>query len=222
MHAPSDDQNTVHSVLYMEDDAVVARVVQRALEKAGFTVESAADGVEGLAKLAYHRYTVVLLDYNMPKHNGLEVMRIMEERNIRLPIVMLTGSGDELVAVEAMKRGAADYVVKDSGNGYLTLLPAILERAIRRHQAALQKQQWEEERERLIVELQAALAKVKQLGGLLPVCSSCKKIRDDDGYWQQVEEYLYKHQGTEISHALCPVCTERIYGQRLQRGERPS
>ncbi len=68
-----------------------------------------------------------------------------------------------------------------------------------------------EERERLVVELQDALSKVKQLSGLLPICASCKKIRDDQGYWNQIEEYIRNHSEADFSHGLCPPCIEKLY-----------
>ena len=68
-----------------------------------------------------------------------------------------------------------------------------------------------EEREKLVVELQEALSKVKQLSGLLPICASCKKIRDDQGYWNQIEEYIRHHSEADFSHGLCPPCIEKLY-----------
>ena len=69
----------------------------------------------------------------------------------------------------------------------------------------------ENERERLIHELQEALAEVKTLSGLLPICSSCKKIRDDKGYWNQLESYISKHSEAEFSHGICPECAKKLY-----------
>jgi PAS domain S-box-containing protein len=69
----------------------------------------------------------------------------------------------------------------------------------------------EQERERLILELKSALGKVKQLSGLLPICSSCKKIRDDTGYWNQIESYISTHSEADFSHGLCPDCLETLY-----------
>ena len=69
----------------------------------------------------------------------------------------------------------------------------------------------EQERERLIVELQEAIAKVRTLSGLLPICSSCKKIRDDKGYWNQIESYISRHSSAEFSHGICPECAQRLY-----------
>ncbi|KHE91992.1 MAG: PAS domain S-box protein [Candidatus Scalindua rubra] len=69
----------------------------------------------------------------------------------------------------------------------------------------------ESEREKLISELKVALEKVKVLSGFLPICASCKKIRDDNGYWNQIEEYICDHSEVEFSHSICPVCIKRLY-----------
>jgi hypothetical protein len=68
-----------------------------------------------------------------------------------------------------------------------------------------------EERERLVSAFQEALSKVKQLSGLLPICASCKKIRDDQGYWNQIEEYIRKHSDADFTHGFCPACMEKLY-----------
>jgi len=67
------------------------------------------------------------------------------------------------------------------------------------------------ERENMVIELRTALADVKTLSGLLPICSVCKKIRDDKGYWNQIEAYIHKHSGTQFSHSICPDCAREYY-----------
>jgi len=74
-----------------------------------------------------------------------------------------------------------------------------------------QLKQAEEDRERLILKLRDALNKVKILSGLLPICASCKKIRDDKGYWKQIETYIQDHSEAEFSHGLCPECVKKLY-----------
>ena len=74
-----------------------------------------------------------------------------------------------------------------------------------------QRKRNEAEREKLIEELQSALDNVKQLSGLLPICASCKKIRDDNGYWNQIESYIRDHSEAEFSHGICPDCAKRLY-----------
>ena len=76
----------------------------------------------------------------------------------------------------------------------------------------------EEEREKLIQELQDALGKVKRLSGLLPICSSCKKIRDDNGYWNQIEAYIRDRSEAEFSHSICPECRKKLYPELYERG----
>ena len=74
-----------------------------------------------------------------------------------------------------------------------------------------ERKKLEEEKEKLIYELRQALEKVKQLGGLLPICSHCKKIRDDKGYWNQIESYIRDHSEAEFSHGICQECAEKYY-----------
>lgn len=74
----------------------------------------------------------------------------------------------------------------------------------------------EQDREKLIAKLQNALSKVKQLSGFLPICASCKKIRDDHGYWKQIESYIRDHSEAEFSHGICPECAKRLYPDQYE------
>ena len=74
-----------------------------------------------------------------------------------------------------------------------------------------ERKQAEQKREKLVEELQTALSEVKTLSGLLPICSNCKKIRDDKGYWNQIESYIKKHSNANFSHSLCPECSKKLY-----------
>jgi PAS domain S-box-containing protein len=80
-----------------------------------------------------------------------------------------------------------------------------------------QRKKMAEEREQLIGSLQDALSQVKQLSGLLPICASCKKIRDDQGYWQDVAVYIRDHSEAEFSHGMCPDCAQDLYSQIAQK-----
>ncbi len=198
-------------LLYMEDEPVTARIIQRRLQSAGFSVDLAADGGEGLEMCRAQGYAAVLVDKNMPVCDGLDVIQTLVGES-GPPSIMVTGTGDELSAVEALTSGAADYIVKDPAARYLELLPVIIEQVIEQRSLADAKQRAEEEKERLIVELQHALASVKTLSVLLPICASCKKIRNDDGYWTKVETYLAEHSDAEFSHGICPDCAKKLYG----------
>ncbi|MDA2937281.1 response regulator [Acidobacteria bacterium AH-259-A15] len=200
-------------ILYMEDDAVTARIVQLKLQKAGYTVTHVGDGGEGLKKLEQGDFDIALIDKNMPVRNGLEVILEVSESDWdpRPSMIMLTAGGDERAAVEAMKSGASDYIVKDPENQYLELLPPVIERVLQERQLEQQKRRAEQERKRLIEELQQALAQVKTLSGLLPICMHCKKIRDDKGSWERIEVYVSQHSEAEFSHGLCQSCAKEFY-----------
>ena len=82
----------------------------------------------------------------------------------------------------------------------------------------VQRQRAEAEREKVIAELQEALASVRTLSDLLPICASCKKIRDDKGYWNQIETYIEEHAGTRFSHGICPQCAKSLYPELFEDG----
>lgn len=205
-------QRTVR-ILYMEDDPGLARLVQKKLERAGYDTDIARDGETGLAMYEQGSYDLVALDHFMPVYDGLEVIRILAARHPVPPMIMITGKGNERIAVEAMKLGARDYVVKDAEGRYLELLPSVVEHVLEQQRLIEEKKRVEEERERLIKELQQALDKVKMLSGLLPICASCKRIRDDSGYWKQIEAYVRDHSEAEFSHSICPECVKTLYDE---------
>ena len=156
-------------------------------------------------------FDLLVSDYNLPGLSGLELCRTLIARGIALPLVLLTGAGTERLAVEALKAGVDDYIIKDAAGGYLELLPVVLPAVVQHYRDRQAHRQAEAERERLIVELQAALANLKILRGLIPICAACKKVRDDQGYWTQVEVYIRDHSEAEFSHGMCPDCMKKWY-----------
>lgn len=157
---------------------------------------------DGLQQLAEKKFDVLLLDLSLPDSVGRETFQRVRQQFPALPVVVLTSLEDEDMGVQLIQAGAQDYLVKGQINGfvlYRTLLHAI------------ERQQAEAERIRLIEELKRALAQVKTLRGLLPICAGCKKIRDDSGYWNQIEVYIMQHSDAQFSHGLCPDCLRRLY-----------
>ena len=131
-------------ILYMEDDAAAARLLQKRLKRAGYAVDVAHDGEEGLAMYAAGSYDVVVVDQSMPIHDGLEVLRLLASQGRLPPPIMVTGAGDEKTAVEAMRLGVSDYIVKDLDGRYLELLPSVVERALQQQRLVEEKQRAEE------------------------------------------------------------------------------
>ncbi|PJF23552.1 MAG: hybrid sensor histidine kinase/response regulator [Phototrophicales bacterium] len=142
-------------ILYMEDDIGTARLLQKRLKRLGYEVDIAADGQQGLAMYEAGQYDALAIDQSMPVMDGLDVIRVLAERGTLPPIVMVTGAGDESVAVEAMKLGASDYIVKDIDGGFISLLPTVIEQAIKTKEMAEEKRRADEERQHLIEELDA-------------------------------------------------------------------
>jgi signal transduction histidine kinase len=129
----------------MEDDAAQARLVRKCLERAGYVVDLADDGAAGLAACAANRYDAAIVDQTMPGLSGLDVIRAMTARAKFPPIVMVTGTGNERIAVEAMKLGVSDYLVKDLEGGFVNVLPLVVGRAIQQRRLLQEKQRMEKE-----------------------------------------------------------------------------
>jgi len=131
-------------ILYIEDDIVTATRVQMQLDRYGYVVDLAMNGIEGLAKLENQPYDIVAVDYHLPDMNGLQVLQNLAASQFAIPSIMVTGAGNERVAVEAMKLGVGDYLVKDTDSHYLELLPAVIESELEKQQLITEKQRIEE------------------------------------------------------------------------------
>src|SRR5262245_47217081 len=141
-------------ILMIEDDAGQARLAQRTLERAGYAVTVASDGDTGLTLCAAGAYDVLMVDLQMPGKGGLDVLRILAAQGAFPPTIMVTGHGDEAVAVEAMKMGAGDYLVKDVDGRYLTLLPTMVARVLHQQRLIEEKRQAEEALQQTLAELE--------------------------------------------------------------------
>ena len=117
-------------VLYVDDDPGLARLVQKGLERRGFGVETATDGLAGLTRLAEGGIDVVALDHYMPGQDGLETLAAIRALPDPPPVVYVTGTQESSVAVAALKAGASDYVVKTVGDEFIPLLAAAIEQSM--------------------------------------------------------------------------------------------
>jgi len=131
MKIPPSPAEQVIRILYVEDDAGLARPAQRRLERlAGFCVATAASGEEGMQALAEDTPEVVVIDYILPDMDGLDVLKIIEQQYPSVVAIMVTGAGDESIAVEAMKHHAMAYIVKDAAGIYLDRLSERIKRLV--------------------------------------------------------------------------------------------
>ncbi len=194
-------------VLIAEDDPMVGEMIQGMLDDMGYTIAGRAlDGQQAIHMVSTGRPDVVLMDLEMPLLNGIEATRHII-RHTPVPVVVLTAYESADLVNQASDAGAGAYLVKPPDDHEIDRAITI---AITRFKDLM-------ELRRLNAELQAALDHVKQLSGLLPICANCKKIRDDAGYWQEVEVYFRDHAEVEFSHSLCPDCIQRLYPDFLAR-----
>jgi hypothetical protein len=135
-------------------------------------------------------------------------IRIMHQRFVLLLVEDLTRERVQLKENELLRRELEERVERRTRELQVT------NENLRREVA--ERLRAEQEREKLIVELQSALAQVKRLSGFLPICASCKKIRDDKGYWQQIEQYITEHSEALFSHGICPECAEKLYPEFMK------
>ncbi len=125
-------------ILYIEDDVFVGKMAARHLGDQGFVVSLETDGVEGVRAATTGRFDLVLIDFHLPGMDGLDILRRLVETEDAPPAVMVSGQSDLATAVEAMKIGAEDYVVKEVDGGFLDLLPGIVRRVLERSRLAAQ------------------------------------------------------------------------------------
>lgn len=208
------DSVSERNILLVEDESGHAELICRAFADATeqYTVIVARTLNEAKAEIENHIPNLALIDNGLPDGQGVNLVPLGKDR---FPVVILTSHGGEELAVQALKSGALDYVVKSPEA--FDSMPHTVERTLREWRLIQERRQAEKEKERLIQELQEALANVKKLSGLIPICSSCKKIRDDKGYWNKLEKYLLEHSDATLSHGICPDCAKNLYPEYFEK-----
>lgn len=191
--------NKTIKMLLIEDDqgdAFLTREILRESQQ-NISIDVAGRLSEALGRIGQGHFDIILMDLGLPDSNGLETFTKVYGKAGETPVVVFTGLSDEDTGLQAVNQGAQDYVCKGELNG------RSLARIIR---YAIERKRMQEELADKIIRLEEALAKVKQLEGILPICMYCKKIRDDKQSWQQLEQYISEHSEAFFSHSICPVC----------------
>jgi AmiR/NasT family two-component response regulator len=189
-------------ILVVEDEAIVAADIQDRLEALGYEVAGwGTTGAEALDLARNTRPDLILMDIMLKgPMNGIQAAHLVRIE-LSLPVIFLTANSDEAVLDQAKISEPFAYLLKP-----------FEERQLRTNiEMALYKSRMERERERLTKELQDALATIKTLSGLLPICAWCKNVRDDSGYWMRVEQYVEQHSQATFSHSVCPDCASRYF-----------
>lgn len=187
-------------ILTVEDDPVARRVLHQALSRLGHQVAEATDGTQALEVLAGERVRVIVSDWVMPQMDGLEFCRRVRARPSEeyVYFILLTSRTATVENQrEAADAGVDDFLSKPLDLNELWMRLRVAERILK------------------------FATQVEQLEAFLPICSYCKKIRDDQNYWTQIESYINERTGTDFSHSVCPDCYTRVVVPELEklRGE---
>jgi phosphoserine phosphatase RsbU/P len=190
-------------VLVAEDDRVTGEILARTLQRWGYEAKVVRDGRDAWEHLrAEVAPTLAILDWMMPQMDGPEICRRVR---VDLPLanmylLLVTARETRGDIITGLNAGADDYIIKPFDPEELRARVAVGIRVLSLQQKLAER----------VAELEAALSNVKQLRGLLPICSYCKRIRGDDQYWQQVEGYISEHSDAQFSHGICPSCFATI------------
>jgi AmiR/NasT family two-component response regulator len=186
-------------VLIVEDEAITGMDVQRRLQRLGYEVVGRCEtGMDAIRNAQETLPDVILMDINLKDDvDGITASEIINTIR-KTPTIFVTAYSDEKTLERAKVTEPFGYLLKPVEERELEIT---IEVALYRHRMEL-------ERERLARELQESKAQVKALSGLLPICACCKQIRDDKGYWSQVEVYIRERSNAEFTHSLCPKCAE--------------
>ena len=188
-------------ILMADDNAVERRVLRLALERYHYDTTVCQDGAEAWDKLkSADAPTIAILDWMMPGLNGTDVCRLLRASpaSSSVYVILLTSLDGTNNLVEGLDAGADDYIKK----------PFNIEELRARLNVGTRILNLQENLRKRVEELEEAMTNVKRLQRLLPICSYCKKIRDDQGDWQALEKYIQERSDATFTHGVCQTCLE--------------
>jgi CheY-like chemotaxis protein len=187
------------NIVVADDDLIPRTLLRAILQGWGYEVTAVADGEAALAALSGPAAPkLAILDWMMPGLSGIEVCGRLRAEACADPtyVILLTARTEKADVVAGLEHGADDYITKPFDRAELKARLQVGERVVGLQRSLTNR----------VHELEEALNQVKQLQGLLPICSYCKKVRDDHNYWQQVESYVADRSALNFSHCICPDC----------------
>ena len=189
------------TVLIADDDKLTLNVVNDVLARAGYDVLTATDGDLAWKKLQQSKAQLAILDWVMPGMEGIEICRRAqnEPKLANRYFILLTGKDTTEDLVAGLQSGASDYLRKPFEEAEL----------LARVEVGIRFIELERKLAERVDELETALAQVKRLEGLLPICSYCKRIRNEQDYWERVDNYISQHANVRFSHNICPECYDK-------------
>lgn len=180
-------------ILIVEDDAVSRKVLHHQLLKLGHDVFQAAQGEQAWTMLLETQVQIVVSDWMMPTLDGVALCQRVRQRRTRhyIYFILLTALTDRDHYLEAMNAGIDDFLSKPLRIDELAIRLRVAERILQ------------------------YLDQVQNLRQLIPICSYCKRVRDDTDYWHRIESFVTAHTGADLSHSICPECYEKVVKPQL-------
>ncbi len=186
------------NIVIVDDTPENLTVLRQMLIEQGYRVRPALSGEIALKAVQADPPDLILLDILMPEMDGYEVCRKLkaDEKVNHIPVIFISGLNELEDKVKAFSEGGVDYITK----------PFQTAEVLARVKTHITMHSFQKRLERKNAELRKALDEVKQLRGFLPICTNCKNIRDDQGYWESIEIYISNHSDAILTHGLCPDC----------------
>jgi CheY-like chemotaxis protein len=196
-------------ILIVDDNPTNLGVLFDYLKELKYRVLVDTNGESAISTVLQMPPDIVLLDVMMPGIDGFETCRRLKANEVTkdIPVIFMTALTDAVDEVKGLEVGAVDYITKP-------IKVEIVSARINTHLALRSTQKQLEEKN---LQLQQALKNIKTLEGLIPICANCKQVRDDEGFWQQVEVYIRDHTNAKFSHSICPDCMEALYPDYHQK-----
>jgi len=184
------DNSKKDIVFIIDDNPENIKVLGSLLDEKGYEPVVFLNAKIALESIKTKKPEIILLDIMMPEMDGYEMCQILkDDASVKeIPVIFLTGMTDTEDLVKGFELGAADYVKKPFE--FAELLARI----------------------KTHIDFKKAREEIKTLRGFIPICTTCKKIRDDKGYWNILESYIQKHSAAKFSHSTCPECSDKLYG----------
>lgn len=182
-------------ILYLDDDAAIVRLVQKALERLGHTLTHAATPEEALERIEAERFDVMVLDHYLQNTTGHEVLKRLRARDVSVPVVYVTGSNEAQIAIEAIRAGASDYVIKTVGDDFMPLLISAIELSVANAQLRAAKERADEEVRRGKERAEALLAEVNhRVANSLALVASLLRLQISNSKSEEVKNELAETQ----------------------------
>lgn len=196
--------NNQFRILIVDDEPINLQLLKSVL-KFEYIVETAANGYDAISKVKEHAPDLIILDVMMPDLSGFDVCGIIKAdvSFADIPVIFLTALDTLDGELQGLGSGGIDYLTKPVNFELLKL-------RVRNHIDLKERTNLVKKQRDLLIrqkeELEEALARVKQLEGIIPICMYCKNIRNDTASWQRIEQYISEHTDAFFSHSICPEC----------------